>query len=238
MTHVTLTHAKRDKRKHLLHWLRWWTERKTHFSKAYQPLHNAPTTNLSEPVNSSFQRRGNANISLIDAALEDVTDSVLLEKAWLRLSQGDKVYGSGPTQTQLRQGEKSNHVSRAEQMVEEMELYCLSDGGNENMQSREDANRTAVIDPECSHRPTKASVNETILCVTKILKKPRYVSMFDDTDEYSSSSSDNDASTKDSRPRVFRRKKSLVFQRSVAEGKRSKHEMAVKESLSTSTYER
>ena len=41
---VRFIEAKHDKRKHLLHWLRWWTERKTHFAKAYQPLHNAPTT--------------------------------------------------------------------------------------------------------------------------------------------------------------------------------------------------
>ena len=233
---VRFIEAKHDKRKHLLHWLRWWTERKTHFAKAYRPLHNAPTTNLSEPVNSSFQRRGNSSISLIDAALEDVTDSVLLEKAWFRQSQGDKVYGAGPTQTQLRQRENNNQVSRAEQIVEEMGIYCYSDNGN-NVESREDANRRAIIDPKCSHRPTKTTKRKRNDSSVNKTKKRRHMSMFDDTDEYSSSSSDN-SSPKDSRPRVFRKTKSFVFQRSLDEAKRKKHEMAVKKTLSTSSDER
>lgn len=61
--------------------------------------------------------------------------------------------------------------------------------------------------------------------------------MFDDTDEYSSSSSDN-STTKDSRPRVFRKKKSSVFQRSLDEAKRCKHEIAVKKTLISNVDER
>ncbi len=149
---VSFINAKHEKRKHLLHWLQWWVERKTHFSKAYRPLHNAPTTNLSEPVNSSFQRRGHSNISLVDAALEDVAESLLLEKIRFRQSHGEKVYGSGPTQPQLQQRENSNQVRRAEQVVKEIDTYSNTD----TVVSRKDAQRTAIIDPQCSHRPTKS----------------------------------------------------------------------------------
>jgi hypothetical protein len=227
--------AKHEKRKHLCHWLQWWVERKTHFSKAYRPLHNAPTTNLSEPVNSSFQKRGNSNISLIDAALEDVAESVLLEKMWLRQSRGEKVYGTGPTQPQLQQRENSNQVRRAEQIVKEMDTY----GNPDAVVSREEATRTAIIDPQCSHRPTKAKKRRrnSSSATKKTTAKKRHVSMFDDTDEYSSSSSDNSL-PKDSRPRVFRKKKSSLFQKSLEKAKTSKHEIAVSRISSASENER
>ena len=80
--------------------------------------------------------------------------------------------------------------------------------------------------------------NSTITSsVNKNKPKKRPVSMFDDTDEYSSSSSDN-STTKDSRPRVFRKKKSAVFQKSLDEAKRCKHEIAVKKTLISNVDER
>jgi hypothetical protein len=43
----------------------------------------------------------------------------------------------------------------------------------------------------------------------KVAAKKCHVSMFNDTDEYSSSS--DQSSSKDSRPRAFRKKKSSIF---------------------------
>ena len=227
---VSFINAKHEKRKHLLHWLQWWVERKTHFSKAYRPLHN-----LSEPVNSSFQRRGHSNISLVDAALEDVAESLLLEKIRFWQSHGEKVYGSGPTQPQLQQRENSNQVRRAEQIIKEIDTYSNTD----TVVSRKDAQRTAIIDPQCSHRPTKSKkrMRNSSSCSKKAPAKKRHVSMFDDTDEFSSSSSDQ-SSSKDSRPRVFRKKKSSIFLKSLEKAKTSRHEIAVSKTLNVSQNER
>ena len=78
-------------------------------------------------MNSSFQRRGHSNISLVDAALEDVAESLLLEKIRLRQSHDEKVYGSGPIQPQLQQRENSNQVRRGEQIVKEIDTYPNTD---------------------------------------------------------------------------------------------------------------
>jgi hypothetical protein len=61
--------------------------------------------------------------------------------------------------------------------------------------------------------------------------------MFDDTDEFSSSSSDQ-SSSKDSRPRVFRKKKSSIFLKSLEKAKTSRHEIAVSKTLNVSQNER
>ena len=65
---INFIKEKEVKRELLMTWLTWWHERISRWSKAYRPLFNAPTTNQSEAVVSTYNSRGSCRLSLADAA--------------------------------------------------------------------------------------------------------------------------------------------------------------------------
>ena len=54
----------------------WWWQRRTHVFRAYKGMHNIPKSNLAEVGHSKWVKTGGINLTLIDAAREDVAESI------------------------------------------------------------------------------------------------------------------------------------------------------------------
>ena len=81
----------------LMTWLKWWDNRRTHIVEAYRPLYNAPNVNLAEASHASMEHCGGCNLSLVDAAYYDISESLRLAQMLQGYGDGAVKAGSGPS---------------------------------------------------------------------------------------------------------------------------------------------
>ena len=143
------------KRKFLKHWLDWWHTRRHHIFRAFKPIHNVPSSNISESFHASWANTGSCNLSLVDAAYEDTIDAIKVERLLATIGDGSNKGGTGPSYDLLQKREYEKQKRRG--ALYEREL--LRDLTNESCDTASLYTRSEVskpfIDEESSHRPTK-----------------------------------------------------------------------------------
>lgn len=72
----------KDQRGFLIPWLQWWDDRRSHVFAAFSRK-NAPRSNLAEVIHSKWKTTGGEGLSLVDAAAEDMKESLLLEREFV-----------------------------------------------------------------------------------------------------------------------------------------------------------
>ena len=140
----------KDQRGFLIPWLQWWDDRRAHVFPAFARK-NAPATNLAEVIHSKRKTTGGTHLSLVDAAAEDIKDSLLLERQFRSYEAGSFRGGKGPSVSTMASRRFHAQKNRAEMYVKELnETNEPSD-----LSSRTDALATYEVDPLSSHRATK-----------------------------------------------------------------------------------
>ena len=86
---------------HLRSWFIWWTSRKTHVFRAFKPV-DAPSSNMAEIGHSKIQCVGRPNMSLLEAAKEDVALAIRQQIDLESINDGSAAGGKGPTACQRR----------------------------------------------------------------------------------------------------------------------------------------
>ena len=124
---------------HLTNWLSWWDKRRAHWAKAFLPDHFSPGANLAEVTNARFFHRGSVNLSLVAAAVDDVVDSVILEKRYNKIGENIKVTGSG---------KGSFEVNETELKTQEVFANTAKRKWNEILEG------AGTIHEDCSFEPT------------------------------------------------------------------------------------
>lgn len=84
----------KDHRGFLIPWLQWRDDRRVHVFPAFARK-NAPATNLAEVIHSKWKTTGGKHLSLVDAATEDIKDSLLLERQFRGYEAGSFHEGNG-----------------------------------------------------------------------------------------------------------------------------------------------
>ena len=87
--------AKPAERQFLVSWLEWWDNRKEFIFRAFAPA--GPKMNQAEVVHASWANRDAKNLSLLDTAHKDTTDSIFLEAQLSEYKEGRHGNGRGPT---------------------------------------------------------------------------------------------------------------------------------------------
>ena len=91
----------KDQRGFLIPWLEWWDDRRSHVFPAFARK-NAPATNLVEVIHSKWKTTGGTHLSLVDAAAEDIKDSLILVSSacdWLGYGPYTVSIGTTPSCT-------------------------------------------------------------------------------------------------------------------------------------------
>ena len=140
----------KDQRGFLIPRLEWWDDRQSHVSPAFTRK-NAPATNLAEVIHSKWKTTGGTHRSLVDAATEDIKDSLILERQFRGYEAGSFHGGTGPSVSTIALRSSHAQKNRAEMYVRDLIV------GDEpsDFSSRADALSTYQVDPLSSHRATK-----------------------------------------------------------------------------------
>ena len=176
---------KPHKRNYLITWLDWWHLRRIHVFKAFRATDNAPTTNLAESVHSTWKPFQATNITLVDAAYHDIAETIRIERQLEHYRSGIYQGGTGPSEYSRQQLNYQSQMRRAHQYAAEVASSDLQE------EEGEYSERMYLLDPECSHRPTKRK--QKLRTATKQTKKPRTSSYVHDKEieELSSSSEES-----------------------------------------------
>ena len=176
---------KPHKRNYLITWLDWWHLRRIHVFKAFRATDNAPTTNLAESVHSTWKTIQATNITLVDAAYHDIAETIRIERQLEHYRSGIYQGGTGPSEYSRQQLNYQSQMRRAHQYAAELASSDLQE------EEGEYSERMYLLDPECSHRPTKRK--QKLRTATKQTKKPRTSSYVHDKEieELSSSSEES-----------------------------------------------
>lgn len=129
-------------------WLDWWHYRRFHIFKAFRAKDNTPTTNLAESVHSTWKRTQSTNITLVDAACHDIAESIHVERQLEQFKSEGYGGGTGPSAYSRQQTNYHSQTKKAEQYAAE-----ILDLDTDHIEPR--STTTYLLDPECSHRPTK-----------------------------------------------------------------------------------
>jgi len=140
----------KDQRGFLIPWLQWWDDRRVHVFPAFARK-NAPATNLAEVIHSKWKTTGGTHLSLVDAAAEDIKDSLLLERQFRSYEAGSFRGGKGPSVSTMASRSFHAQKNRAEMYVREL----IETDEPSDLSSRTDALATYKVDPLSSHRATK-----------------------------------------------------------------------------------
>ena len=222
---------KPQKRAALQSWLQWWDSRKIRWARAYSPSYKAPAANQAEAVNASFTNTGSCGRSLVDAAYDDVAESILLERMWEKHKCGAKMGTMGPTSVDLSKREEAVQTLRSADFCKDIEtLLNKSNSINDDIPDRSELITNSIIDPTSSHRPTKPTKRKKTWKQQNNIRKKARISIYDSSSHDLSTSSDNEPTG--GRPRVHRTKRSNMFMKSL---ERAKHE---KENIKVLSYQK
>ena len=217
---------KPQKRAALRTWLHWWDSRKIRWARAYSPSYKAPAANQAETVNACFTNTGSCGRSLVDAAYDDVAESILLERLWEKHKSGKKMTTMGPTSVELTKRKEAVQNLRSKNFCKDIDT--LADKANEvqdNIPDRSELITNCTIDAASSHRPTKPTKRKTPLNPQGKTRKRSRVSIFDSSSNDAVSSSDDEPTR--GRPRVHRSKRSHLFMKSLELAKHDKTNIKV-----------
>lgn len=130
----------------MLAWLEWWDDRRSHVFPALARK-NAPAINLAEVIHSKWKTTGGTHLSLVDAAAEDIKDSLILERQFRGYEAGSFHGGTGPSVSTI-----ALRSSRARKNRTEMYARDLIVGDEpSDLSSRADALSAYQVDPLSSH---------------------------------------------------------------------------------------
>ena len=172
---VTKKPAK-DQRGFLIPWLEWWDDCRSHVFPAFARK-NAPATNLAEVIHSKWKTTGGTHLSLVDAAAEDIKDSLILERQFRGYEAGSFYGGTGPSVSNIALRNSHAQKNRAEMYGRDLII------GEEpsDLSSRADALSTYQVDPLSSHRATKPKKKKKTTTTTKNLNKTSNLSECEDS---------------------------------------------------------
>ena len=86
--------------------LSWWDNQRTFIFAAFAPT-NTPRMNQAEVIHAGWAHKDSSNLSLLDAAHMNTTDSVLLAVELKCIEQGTSNGGTGPSYEERRIGKSS-----------------------------------------------------------------------------------------------------------------------------------
>ena len=139
---------KPHKRSFLNSWLKWWNQRQSHVFKAFRPTDNAPTTNLAESIHSVWKNTQATNLTLVDAAYHDMAEAIHIERQIENYKSGLYRGGTGPSSYSRQEHNYHSQMRRADQYA----LKMFTEGEDSS-----NSGSVYLLDPQCSHRPTKPS---------------------------------------------------------------------------------
>ena len=113
--------GKAETKKDLHYFLNWWDNKRIYWSRAYKPDMFTPRLNQAEVIHASFKHRGSTKVSLLTAAKDDTTNSILIETLSRKYSDGISTSGSGQTATGLTQRQYVRQKQDAAVMCAELE---------------------------------------------------------------------------------------------------------------------
>lgn len=157
---------KPEERQFLTAWLKWWHDRKSHFSRAFKPV-NAVPVNLAEGYHSSYVTTSSVNLKLVDAAYMDIAESLRLERSLHLYGEGGKCSGTGPAQKErdardhTRQQKRADH--HADDLIYDEDDYRQKNENKSKRKHREDESSTSSDDESAMGCKTK----------NKAARKPR-----------------------------------------------------------------
>ena len=125
-------------------WFQWWDNRRSHVFPAFSRK-NTPATNLAEVIHSKWKTTAGEHLSLVDAAADDIKESLLLERQFKSYEAGHFAGGSGPSVSTMTSRNFQAQNNRAEMYAKDLIEEDPSD-----LSSRADE-----VDPLASHRATK-----------------------------------------------------------------------------------
>ena len=125
-----------------LAWSPWWYVRRFHVFNAFRATDSTPTTNLAESVHASWANTQATNITLLEAAYHDISESIRLEQQLKAFSEGIYKEGTGPSAIHVEQ-QKWNGLTNMQLNFSVIDLHSAQ------------ADFEVHADPQCSHKPTK-----------------------------------------------------------------------------------
>ena len=158
----------KDKRGFLISWLEWWDDRRSHVFPAF--------ARKNALIHFEWKMTGGTHLSLVDAAVEDIKDSVILERQFRGYEAGSFHGGTGPSvfTTTLQS-------SHAQKNRPEMYVRDLIEGDEpSDLSSLANALSTYQVDPLSLHRATKHKKKKT-RTRTKNLNKTSNLSECEDS---------------------------------------------------------
>ena len=143
----------------LMTWLKWWDNRRTHIVEAYRPLYNAPNVNLAEASHASMEHCGGCNLSLVDAAYHDISESLRLAQMLQGYGDGVVKAGSGPSASDQQAREYSQEKRRTESYIWQLD-EVIADDVLPTGDPRPLENVTYSVNENASHRPSKGAKDQ------------------------------------------------------------------------------
>ncbi|CAB4026084.1 Hypothetical predicted protein [Paramuricea clavata] len=137
-------------------WLKLWDNRRTHIVEAYRPLYNAPNVNLTEASHASMEHCGGCNLSLVDAAYYDISESLRLAQMLQAYGDGAVKAGSGPSTADQQAKEYSREKRRTESYIRQLDEF-VADNIPPIGDPRPLENTTYSVNEDASHRPSKGA---------------------------------------------------------------------------------
>ena len=113
---------KAQTKKDLTYFINWWDNRRIHWSRAFKCDILAPTTNQAEAINATFQHRRSVRVSLVKAAQEDVSQSIIVESIWKGMVKGISP-GTGPSTAVINEKQLTRQKQQAAKMAAEFEAF-------------------------------------------------------------------------------------------------------------------
>ena len=156
-----------ETKKDLTYFINWWDNRRIHWSRAFKCDLYAPRANQAKAVNAAFQHRRSVKISLLKAAQEDTSESIIVESSWKAMTNGVS-NGSGPSGQVINEKQLTRQKQMATRMAAEFNFMDQSLVSNQPM-------TMFIPDPKSRHRPNNTKVGqrkkESVHMTTQVKKK-------------------------------------------------------------------
>ena len=127
--------VQKEKKAELKCWLDWWHERRNLIFRAFTS-HAAPRSNQAEVVHASWKNRDRMGMTLLEAALLDTRDSLLLKSEFEQFRSGSTV-GRGPSMASLEKRKMQRERDTAERAGQEvLDLGVENEKNDANIKKR------------------------------------------------------------------------------------------------------
>ena len=108
-------------------------------------------SNLAEVAHASLTACGEKNLSLVDTAIADITDSVRLQAKWENRMSGEKATGRGPSGLDLIDRNEKRQMNRANTFItEQAKLSSI-------IEPEEPCKLEQILDSRRTHRRDKVT---------------------------------------------------------------------------------